>query len=812
MGALGVFFANLGRAKQEQRDQEDRQMLGDAKMFSTIIGLQNPDGTFAFDAPTRDRARQLLTDTTGSYSTKEMKQHVEQMDQWLNTVIPATDLASKALALARTGGAAQAPGAAPSQLAGVAGQQALTAQPTQQAPGTFPATPMVGGQPGAVTATGGLPAQTPLSQLPKTGPLPAAVAGFTPAAGYTPVPGAPAPGAAPSTLAPPGATMARAAGTSEESGEIPALRKPKGPTGFFGHLGAGLKEIAKDIGEGYTGIPLGSDARRPAGERPNIYSTPELEAAQKGRVATAEQAVRLRGALETLHGSSTYQSAVPAEQNRMDQEVTLKTLGVTPTAALFGEGGAVRQVWYRDPQGNPVSFFQRGLQLYDGDGNPVDPGEIARRHLTLSARPTAASLQAIPAAMREKMYEIHAINPQLDTAVVAQIAGQQLQAQFALQGQAREAQIGINEYQGNFKTGMPFPTVLPGDISPGAPMGEGYGPAPTPAAGPTAQPQPQPQPQAQPQPQPQPAPTTPAPAGTPAQAPAPGVIGPPPIPAQTPGVIPASPQRITMEPLWEVRPDGKKVATKAGLQTIERLAGAMAGAPISTARSTAAQVGNKEVVDAIAEISGKLPGDVIPDLSAYIGSLRAVRDNSLWYGNMLRVMNQLDVSGEIFLKAAQLLNQENPAILNKPMQTILKEYSPSNPQLRQYFVALNNLDKIYGIFSTGAPQSRAMPPVAVMQRAGHVLDGSMSARDAAATLQQMYREKNVDTEAYRRTVEQMRNELSSNAVSLALGGMTQPPPLPQYHGVFNSNIGPVPKLSPEAQKYVDELNKLKKKQ
>jgi hypothetical protein len=514
-----------------------------------------------------------------------------------------------------------------------------------------------------------------------------------------------------------------------------------------------LAGIGGGLEEAFTGVPARDRTRGyPRLMDPNLFMTPEQRATQESEVEAARIKADVDSFKKTMEALGKDAPDADTQKEMLENIITKKYGG---TGTLTGRVHGVAGV----TPGTDVTLQTDAARL----GIPLDPKKWYREEEDASGRVTrireAPGPQSQLAAQMKSLYEANKATGMSDEQAMKE-AGDYIRQNFLLGMEKKKQDIFID----SLLAGLQTPAVT------------------SPAAA--------------------------APATSPAsQQPAPG---------ETPAAPDTAPPSTRVAPFVQPKKSGGWELNDRGKIQANLLAQSLIPGAGGSARSKQMLAGKALIIPAIAKVTGKSDAEVNADMSDYHGELKASQDAAVWYGNLLRITNQIDQSGMLFLDAAKALNQVSPAILNSAWQAWQQNMTTGNPELDKYLLALNQLDRVYSVMTAGAPASRGMPPVDTTNHIRQLLRSNMTMKDAVAMVQQIGKEKGAEVRAYYGQASDLRNLIMSNSLSQALGGPNVPSaltPPPETSGTSGAAAGGTADDAAKAKEFLDKHPEfLKKKQ
>jgi hypothetical protein len=134
-----------------------------------------------------------------------------------------------------------------------------------------------------------------------------------------------------------------------------------------------------------------------------------------------------------------------------------------------------------------------------------------------------------------------------------------------------------------------------------------------------------------------------------------------------------------------------------------------------------------------------------------------------------RLTRQLQGFGENYLEKAKRITDLGAEALNTPIRSLGPKFL-SNPDVREYMLALNALQRTYATITVGGAQSKGQLPVTASEHVDKLLNPNVTLGEATAEVSQLKSEVNVDAKALRDQQGDIKNLVLANPIAQALGG------------------------------------------
>jgi len=161
-------------------------------------------------------------------------------------------------------------------------------------------------------------------------------------------------------------------------------------------------------------------------------------------------------------------------------------------------------------------------------------------------------------------------------------------------------------------------------------------------------------------------------------------------------------------------------------------------------------------------------------------------------GAIMQLNSTIDRHGAILEQVAKNVAQTNSPLLNRPIRDVKRLLSGS-PELKQFQIALNAIEREYGRLSSGA-QSKAMLPVNTEKHMSKIFSEDSTLEEIVAEVAQIRVEAQQEEQAMRDTREKIKQSMRSGKIGAAVGGgppaaSTNGSTAPKKRKVYNEATG-----------------------
>lgn len=188
---------------------------------------------------------------------------------------------------------------------------------------------------------------------------------------------------------------------------------------------------------------------------------------------------------------------------------------------------------------------------------------------------------------------------------------------------------------------------------------------------------------------------------------------------------------------------------------------------------------------------GKTLGQVVERAGAYSG-----------------LQNAIEKHGQLLLDATKALDPTGSPLANRTWQWIENNVE-AHPELSQYQIAIQAVQREYGKLVSGATMSRAPLHVAAIKEGSDTFKPDATMADIAASVEQLKKEAEAETESFKKTIGDIKAQYSGGAIGSALtpGSRALPPPKPSGTRTGTTNgTGGTPKPPPKtADEYLKSI-------
>jgi hypothetical protein len=175
----------------------------------------------------------------------------------------------------------------------------------------------------------------------------------------------------------------------------------------------------------------------------------------------------------------------------------------------------------------------------------------------------------------------------------------------------------------------------------------------------------------------------------------------------------------------------------------------------------AGSVGVKRGMEIMARITGMSPVDFQTQQAINKDRIKAIGDTYQRYNAVNRIGNLINGFGENVEELGRKAIATGSPLLNKAWNTISVN-TVGNPELRQYLLSLNALQRQYGVLTSGGGLSRAMLPVAVKENVDHLLSPSATLAEAIASVDQLKKETEIEKAGFQQSIKDTAGEIKQS--------------------------------------------------
>jgi hypothetical protein len=138
-------------------------------------------------------------------------------------------------------------------------------------------------------------------------------------------------------------------------------------------------------------------------------------------------------------------------------------------------------------------------------------------------------------------------------------------------------------------------------------------------------------------------------------------------------------------------------------------------------------------------------------------------------GAIQRLNEALDLHGDMLIERAGKILDSGSPLLNRYLRDI-KVATVSDPNIRRYIVALNEVQREYAYLTAGGAQSKAMLPVTISENMDtKIIPGNATLAETISIVQQIKAEANRQEQASINTAEDLIRDMKTGVIGRALG-------------------------------------------
>lgn len=195
----------------------------------------------------------------------------------------------------------------------------------------------------------------------------------------------------------------------------------------------------------------------------------------------------------------------------------------------------------------------------------------------------------------------------------------------------------------------------------------------------------------------------------------------------------------------------------------------------SSSGGAAAQVGANKGMEALAKLTGMSPVEFQTAAAINKDKVKSIGDTVERYGAMVRLNEVLDLMGDNMVKTAKDITQTGSPLLNKAWRSINLK-TVGDPKVREYLVALNDMQRQYGTLTAGGALSRAMLPVSTGEKIDQLLDPNETLEEAIASVSQIKNQAHLEKQGFQKAIADMGAEIKGSMSGKSGGSDKTPAP------------------------------------
>jgi len=175
----------------------------------------------------------------------------------------------------------------------------------------------------------------------------------------------------------------------------------------------------------------------------------------------------------------------------------------------------------------------------------------------------------------------------------------------------------------------------------------------------------------------------------------------------------------------------------------------------------AGQVGIQRGMESVQKLTGLDP--VAFQTMAVVNKDKAkgIGDTIQRYVAVQRLTELMDGFGANVIETGQKAIATGSPVLNQAWRSISTR-SVGNPEIRQYLLALNALQRQYSVLTAGGALSRAMLPVSVAESVDKLLSPDATLAEAIASVSQLKTETKIEKDGYQRSISDAALEINTS--------------------------------------------------
>jgi hypothetical protein len=177
-----------------------------------------------------------------------------------------------------------------------------------------------------------------------------------------------------------------------------------------------------------------------------------------------------------------------------------------------------------------------------------------------------------------------------------------------------------------------------------------------------------------------------------------------------------------------------------------------------TPTSGPSRVGFQKGQEAVEKLTGLSSQDFALGVMVAKDLMGAQKDNVDRYVAMQRLGSAMDLMGPNVDALAKNVLQTGSPWLNRHIRD-LKTAAIGDPNIAQLMVAVNDFQRQYAVLTAGGALSRAQLPVATQQSVDKIIDPNQTLETVAATLTQIRKQADLETQGFRRAIDQTSGEI-----------------------------------------------------
>ena len=177
-------------------------------------------------------------------------------------------------------------------------------------------------------------------------------------------------------------------------------------------------------------------------------------------------------------------------------------------------------------------------------------------------------------------------------------------------------------------------------------------------------------------------------------------------------------------------------------------------------------VGINKGMNILAKASGLSPIEFQTEQAIKKDGINAIADTYKRYNAVSRVGDLLEGFGENVEDLGKKAIATGSPLLNKAWKSISIN-TVGNPDLRQYMLALNAMQRQYGVLTAGGALSNAMLPVSVGEKVEELMSPNQTLAEAIASVAQVKKETEIEKAGYLKSIRGAADDIRQG---IPLGG------------------------------------------